>query len=102
MKHFLYHTTPKENVESVLKNGLKRKGFAVYCSEKPYSWWKPDLAILKIRLTGLKHPMTTFLPHSDEILIWGDINPERISLCNPTDVMTVKMFRQICSNYKSN
>ena len=80
MTDFLFHVTPKENVESILKDGLKRKGFAVYCSEDPYSWWTPDLAIFKVNIVGLQHEMTTFLPESDEILIWGNIEPERISL----------------------
>ena len=101
MKQFLYHVTPQENVKSILADGLKRKGFAVYCSDNPYSWWTPDLAIFKVRITGLKHEMTTFLPESDEILIWGDINPERLFLCKPTDVMSKGVYRSICEKYKS-
>ncbi len=93
-KNFLYHVTPKENVHSILKEGLKRKSFAVYCSEKPYSWWTPDMAIFKVRITGLKHKMTTFLPESDEVLIWGDVNPERLFLCKTSEVIPHKMMRK--------
>lgn len=97
MKQFLWHITPKENVKSILADGLKRKGFAVSCSEKPYSWWTPEMAIFKVRITGLKCDMTTFLPESDEILIWGDIPPERLYLCNPLEVFTRKMYKMLCN-----
>lgn len=95
MRQFLYHVTPQENVQSILRDGLKRKGFAVYCSENPHSWWQPNMAIFKVRITGLKHEMTTFLPESDEILIWGDINPERLHLCKLYEVIPRKMLKKI-------
>lgn len=94
MKQFLYHVTQKENVKGILRDGLKRKTFAVYCSEKPYSWWTPDLAIFKVRITGLKCELTTFLPESDEVLIWGDVPPERLFLCKASDVIPRKMLQQ--------
>ena len=93
-KQFLYHVTPKENVKSILREGLKRKGFAVYCSEKPWSWYMEGMAIFKVRITGLRHKMTTFLPESDEILIWGDILPERLFLCKTIDVIPRKMLQK--------
>lgn len=95
MKQILYHVTPVENVESILQNGLKRKGFAVYCSEKPYSWWKPGMAIFKVRVTGLKCDMSTFLPESDEVLIWGDVSPERLFLCKPIEVAPRRMYKNL-------
>ena len=95
MKRFLYHVTPKENVNNILRNGLTKKRFAVYCSEKPYSWWTPDLAIFKVRITGLKCEMTTFLPESDEVLIWGDVPPERLFLCKASDVIPRKILQQM-------
>lgn len=78
-KRFLYHVTPPENVESILRNGLKRGGgiqtaSAVYLSEKPLSWYTSGLSILRIDVSGLKEMhATTFLPDSDEVLFWGDI-----------------------------
>ena len=64
-KHYLYHVAKPENVPSILRDGLKRKnGFAVYMSESPYSWWTPDLAVLRVRITGLKG-LKTFLPELD-------------------------------------
>ena len=78
-KQYLYHVTEKENVPIILKDGLvMRNGFAVYLSENPYSWWKPGLAILKVRITGLEN-LHTFLPEIDEILSFEDIPPQRIS-----------------------
>lgn len=100
-KQILYHVTPKENVRSILTDGIKRKGFAVYCSEKPYSWWTPDMAVFKVRITGLEHEITTFLPESDEILIWGDIPPERLFLCDTSRVIPRKImqrFRRVGGN----
>lgn len=93
MKQFLYHVTPKENVQSILQNGLRRKGFAVHLSEKPYSWYTPGLAIFKVRITGLRHEMTTFLPESDEILVWGDIPAERVCLVKANEVIPRKMLQ---------
>ena len=93
-KQFLYHVTPVENVQSILQNGLKRKGFAISLSEKPYSWYKPELAIFKVRITGLNHEMTTFLPESDEILVWGDIPAERVCLCKASDVIPRKILQE--------
>lgn len=78
-KHYLYHVTRPENVQTIMRDGLKRKnGFAVYMSENPYSWWTPGLAVLRVRITGLKG-LKTFLPELDEILSFEDISPLRIS-----------------------
>lgn len=80
-KQYLYHATTKENVKSILRNGLNRQVAPFVClSEKPTSWWKPGMEVLRIRITGLKGDMRTWLPDSDEINYWGDINPERISV----------------------
>ena len=82
---YLYHVTQAENVESILKNGLlrgggKRKGCFVHCSESPTSWYTPDMALLRVNIDGIGCEMTTFLPESDEILIWGDVPRERITV----------------------
>ena len=87
MKHYLYHVTKKENVRDILNNGLKRKyEFAVYLSENWDSWWKPGMAVLRVRITGLNKEceVKTFLPELDEILVFADICPERISEWHPT------------------
>lgn len=67
----------------------------VCLSEKPTSWWQPGLVVLKVRITGLKEEMKTWLPESDEIMYFGDINPERISKEN------VKLPRRFIQNWKS-
>ena len=80
MKQFLFHVTTEENANEIMKNGLKRINSPFVClSENPKSWWKPGLKVLKVRITGLKGEMKTWLPESDEINYWGDINKERIS-----------------------
>jgi hypothetical protein len=99
LKQFLYHVTPQENVASIkqrglVRGGLKRIGFAVSCSVNPEDWWMPGLAIFKVRITGLKCKMTTFLPESDEVLIWGDVPPERLSLCETHEVIRKKVIKE--------
>lgn len=78
-KKYLYHVTKKENVEKILVEGLRRSAsnrttWAVYLSEKPLSWYRDGLSILKVDVSGLEDlEASTFLPNSDEILFWGDI-----------------------------
>ena len=96
-KHYLYHVTEKENVDNILKEGLKKNDWAVYLSENPLSWWKPGLAILKVRATGLKDKMTRVDDNLDELLVWDNIRPERISRY----VMTKKQLRDAEINYYS-
>ena len=78
-KKYLFHVTSPENVGNIIKNGLMRSmggrtTCAVYLSEKPLSWFKPGLDILRVDVSGLTETKaTTFLPDSDEILFWGDI-----------------------------
>ena len=72
-------------MESILKSGLRRDGsgrphIAIYMSENPRAWYRPGLVILTVRIDGLTGEMTTFLPESDEILYWGDIEPERVEV----------------------
>jgi hypothetical protein len=78
-KQYLYHVTPKENTKMILREGLKRKnGFCVYLSERPFSWWKPGMDILRVRITGLKELHISPEEGLDEILCFEDINPLRI------------------------
>lgn len=79
MKQYLYHITSPANVWSILNFGLTRKyGWAVYLCENPRSWWSPGMAVLRVRITGLKGEFKTF-GESDEIMYLGDIRPGRIS-----------------------
>ena len=96
-KHYLYHATEKENVDNILKEGLKKNDWAVYLSENPFSWWKPGFTILKVRVTGLKDKMTRVDDSLDEFLMWDDIRPERIS----PYVITEKQLRDAEINYYS-
>ena len=41
------------------------------------------MAILKVRVSGIKAEMTTFLPELDEVLVWGDISKYRITRWTP-------------------
>ena len=77
---YLYHVTKPENVESIMRDGLrrggKRRGCMVHLSESPLSWWREGLRILRVDISGLDHiEANTFLPKSDEVIFWGDIPP---------------------------
>lgn len=90
MKQYLYHVTEPENVQSILRTGLRRDGsrrrtIAIYLSENPRSWYQPGKVVLRVRIEGLTGDMTTFLPEQDEILYWGDIEPDRIEICKFRD-----------------
>lgn len=102
MKHYLYHVTKQENVPSILRNGIKRKyEFAVYLSEKWDSWWKPGMAVFRVRTTGLnkEFEMRTFLPELDEILVFGDIPPERVSKWYPPRRELKKAIERYNNNF---
>ena len=87
-RRYLYHSTPSENVESILREGLIRgghikRGFAISLSQDPLQWWRPGMTILSVDIVNLIGEWSDFLPESDEILFWGDIPPERIKVCFP-------------------
>lgn len=57
-KKYLYHVTESRNVESIMREGLRRSNsnrstFAVYLSVKPRSWYQDGLRILKVDISGL-------------------------------------------------
>lgn len=82
----LYHTTSKNNLDSIFKEGLRssKKGWCIYCSEKPDSWWQGEgYVTLEVDIRGMDDiGMTTFDELGlDEIMIWTDrIEPERLRL----------------------
>ena len=79
----LYHTTLKNNLGNILREGLKpSKTGIVYLSEKPNSWWQgKEYITLEIDMTGSKNKLTTFNnPDLDEIFCWGNIEPSRIKV----------------------
>lgn len=81
-KQYLYHATTPENAAKIRSEGLKRQRKPwVYLSERPTSWWQPGLVVLRVRITGLKHEMYHW-KDLDEILVCGDIPPDRIGIEN--------------------
>jgi len=86
MAKILYHATPRENVKSILKNGLLRchgdhKSAFVFLSEDPDSWMDDGLVLLDVDVDGLDCRLTTpCIENTDEICVWGDIPPDRIKL----------------------
>jgi len=93
MAKTLYHVTPSENVESILKNGLLRchgdhKSAFIFLSEDPDSWIDDGLVLLDVDVDGLKCRFTTpCIENTDEICVWGDIPPDRIKLHERTKVL---------------
>ena len=102
MKHYLFHVTKRENVDQILREGLKRKyEFAVYLSERWDSWWKPGMSVLRVRITGLDKQceIKTFLPEVDEILVFADICSERVSRWYPTKGQIKKATERYKKNF---
>ena len=86
MAKTLYHVTPSENIEAILKNGLLRVhgdvGSAFIClSEKSDFWMVDGLTLLDVDIEGLDCKITTWIPERlDEVCVWGDIPPNRIRI----------------------
>ena len=59
------------------------------------AWWQPGLVVLRVRITGLKYEMYHW-KELDEILVCGDINPERILQENE------QLPRRFVQNWKKN
>ena len=81
----LYHTTLKENMNSILEKGLQPSKIGIiYLSEKPDSWWQGDKYIIfEVDMENYKGRLTTFNePNLDEILCWGSIEPSRLKVYN--------------------
>lgn len=82
----LYHVTPKENVKSILKEGLLRchgehKSAFIFLSEDPDSWIDDGLVLLGVDVAGLNCRLTRpCIDRTDEICAWGDIPPDRIKV----------------------
>ena len=99
-KRYLFHVTDGMNVEKILSEGLirgggERKTFAVYMSKNPLSWWEAGKAILRIDTMDLIGEWSNFSPECDEILYWGDIEKERITLYEPTTIEHIKMINSM-------
>lgn len=87
---FLFHITSKQNVDSILTNGLTRGNHAFICLCENPSNWKDlikdsDRCLFSIDIKAfmLDFPcvdITTWFPQSDEICVWGDIPPKYISV----------------------
>lgn len=78
MIKYLYHYTKKENISSILKEGLKAKAF-ICLAENPNSWkgYADGLVRVNIQKFMEENPaikITTWLPELDEICVWGNIN----------------------------
>lgn len=100
-KQILYHCTTTENAIKIREEGLKRQNKPwVYLSENPLSWWKYGLVVLPIRITGLNGEMRTFLPESDEILYFGDIEPGKS--IHMIMLFLVECYKKHIKNIKKN
>lgn len=86
---YLYHVTEFSNLQSIKENGLKRgglnkSGFAVYLSKDYNSWVNmcKDPVLIEVNVRGLQHKMNMVDKELDEILIWDDINIDRLIFMN--------------------
>ena len=72
----LYHWTKKENIDSILSNGLRPSGLGiVYLTPKPENWCGE--ICLEVETGDLR--LTSFEDcRSWEVLCWGHIPPENI------------------------
>ena len=99
-KQYLYHTTTLENAKQILREGLKREnGFCCYLSERPFSWWKPGNAILRVRITGLKDLHVSPEDGLDEILCFDDIPPGRIYTYKPTRKELLRAYENFYDHF---
>ena len=85
-QHYLYHVTPTENVERIIKEGLKFspdgvKRCFIYLSELPYSWVNKDsidkVSILQVDVSDLEFDKinTCWRPEIDELIFMQEIPP---------------------------
>ena len=84
----LYHTTLKKNIDSIKEKGLLAKGLGiVYLSEKPDSWWQGEqYCTFEVNIKDMENKLTTFNePDLDEVLCWGNIEPNRLKLLKNRD-----------------
>ena len=84
----LYHTTLKKNIDSIKEKGLLAKGLGiVYLSEKPDSWWQGEQnCTFEVNIKDIENKLTTFNEHDlDEVLCWGNIEPNRLKLLKNRD-----------------
>jgi len=87
MIKYLYHRTNPENVNNILEEGLKCKSFYISLSESISAWSFLGQAVFTIDIERFikENPsvkVTTWLPESDEICVWGNIPAEYIKEAN--------------------
>jgi len=80
----LYHRTPRENLASIMENGLVPRYNFVCLSEGRYSWWR-DLALVSVDIDAFRRDcpdvrITTWQPELDEICVWGKIPSKYIRI----------------------
>ena len=79
----LYHVSPHENIENILREGLKAKDSFICVSRSPDSWKTKDVTVLEVNIKGMEDiRMSTFpVDETDEILIWTKIiTPDRLKI----------------------
>jgi len=79
----LWHWTDKNNLESILREGLKpNKIGIVYLTPKPQhirQWWNNSAILLEIETAEIR--LTVFDECQEwEVLCWGHISPSNIKL----------------------
>ena len=80
----IYHITERVNMQSIKQNGLIRQNSAFICLCEHFESWidmfkNPVIFMVDINSFMKDNPsvnVTTWIPESDEICVWGDI-PQR-------------------------
>lgn len=85
-QRYLYHRTSSKNVRSIVENGLVPRNF-ICLSEDVNSWVTLGSAAFRIDIGSFMKDfpevkVTTWLPESDEICVWGKIPAQYIERIN--------------------
>lgn len=77
----LYHVSEMLNAKSIERTGLVvPKGHSyVSLSTDKNSWFRNGMCLFEVNVDGISHEMKTFLPELDEVIVFGNIEKDRLT-----------------------